>query len=112
MKSWGRIATDSSHIENAHKIYVPLSFCSILQPTPLCREHGVSNLREGILVWKEYRKNGTSSQKILHLERVDARVMSWFVVVDHQIHRVCRRAKEEKLKGRVPCRVREGPKDV
>lgn len=63
----------------------------------------MSNLSEIILVGKEDRKDSTPSQKIFHLERVDAGVVGWLVVGDHQIHRVCRGAEKEELKGGVPC---------
>jgi len=78
----------------------------------LCWEQWMSNLREGVLVRKEYRNDSTPSQKILHLECVDARVVGWLIVSDHQVYRVCRGAEKEKLEGSVPCRVCERPKNI
>lgn len=80
----------------------PHDLCPVIIPF-LCREQRMSNLSEIILVGKEDRKDSTPSQKIFHLERVDAGVVGWLVVGDHQIHRVCRGAEKEELKGSVPC---------
>lgn len=46
----------------------------------------------------------------MNFECIEIGVMSWFVVVKHEVNDVCRRSYEHDLKGGIVKRLREIPK--
>ena len=123
MKSCGRIATDSSHIENAQRI------CSALKPVSssawakgavikgqeqgaLCLRWEVTDLAHLVFVGEYDGQNGAPTQQVLDLEGVQAWVLGGLVVGDHQVDGVRGRREEEELEGSVPCGMGECPEDV
>lgn len=61
---------------------------------------------------KHQAEQRAEPEEVLDLESVDVGIMRGFVVVEHQVDDVCRRANEQDLECRVVQRVRESPEQV
>lgn len=61
---------------------------------------------------EQQRQDHTDSKQVLDLEGIDIGIMSGFVVVQHQIDDVGRRADEEQLECGKVQRVRKGPEQI
>jgi hypothetical protein len=95
-------------MEKAHRIYTRIS--TRLDGIPVSSTH----LGQRVFVRKQYREHRACTNQILHLERVQVRIVGGLVVVEHQINGVCGSADEDDLEdGVVECRGRvEGPEEV
>ena len=98
MNSCGKIATDSSHIENAHKICIA---------TSAERSHSVATvvsdyLGELVTVRKYDCKYCTPSQEVLNFKGINVRIMGRLVVVEHQVNDVGLGCEEQYLEGGIP----------
>lgn len=80
MNNCGRIATDSSQIENAQRIYTLSVRIRSFYRCGTC-----ANLCHAILFGENEGQNCTSPEQILYLEGIDVRVMCRFVLVQHEI---------------------------
>ena len=54
-------------------------------------------LGEGVVVWKHDRQQCAYSNQVLHLERVQVRVVGRFVVIQHEVHGIGGGADEDNL---------------
>jgi hypothetical protein len=73
-----------------------------------------THLCEVVLVREEDRQQRTGANEVLHLERIEVRVVGGLVVVEHEVHRVRGRADEDDFKDGVVERLWlvEGPEKV
>lgn len=93
------MATDSSHMENAQVIYTVCQSLIDVQTTETCR---VTDLPWRVPVRKHECQRSASREKVLHFERIEIRIVSWLVVVEHQVDCVCGRSYEYDLEARIP----------
>lgn len=108
MKSWGKIATDSSQIEKAQSI------CRFYFSVSSLRDlSGSVYLGRDVFHGKQNAQYGASCDQVLHLESIEVGIMGGFVVVEHQIDDIGRCSNEDELEGRVPQAVeRVGPQKI
>jgi hypothetical protein len=71
-----------------------------------------TNLRETIVVWEEDRKHCADPKEVLNLESIEIRIMRRFVIVEHEVNDVGRRADKKELECGEVQRLGECPEEV
>ena len=109
IKSWGRMATDSSQMEKAQRICAHCQRLLLSFPIPV-----TTHLCERVAVRKQYRQHCTSADEILHLEGIEIGVVGRLVVVEHEVDGVRGTADEDDLEDGVVERFGqvEGPEKI
>lgn len=62
---------------------------------------GGAHLSECVFVREQYCHDGARSNQVLDFERVQIRIVCWFVIIEHEINRVRGRAYEDDLEAGV-----------
>lgn len=97
------MATDSSQIEKVQSISKGVNMHCVIQVWN-------TDLRDPVVMWEKQGKQSAEPEKIMNFECIKIGVMSWFVVVKHEVDDVRRRSYEHDLKGSIVERLRETPK--
>jgi len=63
-------------------------------------------------VREENGQDGADSEKVLDLECIEIWVMSWFVVIQHEVDDIARGSDEEEFECSQVKRVCEGPEEI
>lgn len=71
-----------------------------------------TDLRNSVVMWEKQGKQSAEPEEIVNFECVEVGIMSWLVVIKHEIDDVCRRTYEQDLEGSVVERLRETPKQI
>jgi hypothetical protein len=102
------MATDSSQMEKAQRIY---AYVSTYYKWP---EFNATHLCECVFVWEHYSHDGARANQILDLKCVQVRVVGRFVLVEHEVDDVCGCADEYYFKQCVveTVWVVKGPKQI
>ncbi len=83
INSCGRIATDSSQIENAHRIYG--SAGKLLRHRRQLKVAWVTDLSDMIVIGEEDGQHEAGAKQVLDFEGVDVGIVGRFVIVQHEI---------------------------
>lgn len=76
------------------------------------QREGPEDFRDGPLVWEDDGQNSGTTQQVGYTERIEVRIMSWLVVVQHDVESICGRTQEDDLEDGVPRTVCKGPENI